>query len=372
MDRAFGILNSAGNHIWVNGLQDYRPIGAFSFLGRYRAIDFPISNMTNSGIDRIQVYIRRKPRSVVEHLGTGRHYNINSKRGGIEILYGENVSVAEYYNTDVASFKASMRQIIKAPQDYVVIAPTYMVYKMDYEKFLNAHIESGADVTIAYKSVDDASGHYVNCDTLKLNKQKGVESFGKNQGNFKTRQISMETYVMSKKLFIELIDEALKTSSLFWFRDILNQKCEELDIRGYQYRGYLAAITDLTAYYEANMELIDPTVSKDLFNDEDWQIYTRTNDSPPTKYTGTSQIKRSVISNGCTIEGTVENSVVGRGCVVKKGAVVRNAVILPGAIIGEDVEIDNVVVDKEAVVAKVKNVKGVCGSPAYVRKGDRI
>ena len=89
MNNAFGIVNSSGNHIWVEGLQTYRTIGAFSFLGRYRVIDFPISNMSNSGIDQIQVYLRKKPRSLVEHLGTGRHYNINSKRGKLQILFSE-------------------------------------------------------------------------------------------------------------------------------------------------------------------------------------------------------------------------------------------------------------------------------------------
>ena len=92
MAKAFGIVNSSGNHIWVEGMQDYRPIGAFSFLGRYRVVDFPLSNMSNSGIDRIQVYIRRKPRSMTEHIGTGRHYNINSKRGKVQILFSENQS----------------------------------------------------------------------------------------------------------------------------------------------------------------------------------------------------------------------------------------------------------------------------------------
>ena len=104
MPKAFGIVNFAGNHIRVEGLQPYRPVGAFSFLGRYRVIDFPISNMSNSGIDNIQVYIRRKPRSLIEHLGTGRHYNINSKRGKLHILFSENGMENDIYNNDIAAY----------------------------------------------------------------------------------------------------------------------------------------------------------------------------------------------------------------------------------------------------------------------------
>ena len=102
MARAFGIVTSSGTHIKVEGLQQYRPIGAFSFLGRYRVIDFPISNMSNSGIDRIQVYVKRKPRSLVEHLGTGRHYNINSKRGKLQLMFSQNSSENDVYNTDIS------------------------------------------------------------------------------------------------------------------------------------------------------------------------------------------------------------------------------------------------------------------------------
>ena len=126
MARAFGIVTSSGTHIKVEGMQDYRPIGAFSFLGRYRAIDFPISNMSNSGIDRIQVYVRRKPRSLAEHLGTGRHYNINSKRGKLQLLFSENNAENNIYNTDIAAFSENLEFIERMREPYVIIAPSYM------------------------------------------------------------------------------------------------------------------------------------------------------------------------------------------------------------------------------------------------------
>ena len=371
MCNALGIVTFPGANVQVNGLEEYRPVGAFSFLGRYRMLDFPISNMTNSGIEQIQVYLKEKPRSVIEHLGTGRHYNINSKRGGLRILYGENKPESSFDNHDIASFKANLSYIEGANFQYVILAPSYMVYSMDYDKLLNEHIESGADVTVVYKSVDNAKTNFINCDTLNLNKQRGVLSIDKNRGNYKARNISMETYVLSKELFIDLIQKAVKTSSLYWFRDILNDECSELDVRGYSFRGYLAAITDLTAYYEANMELINIDTANQIFM-EDWPIYTRTNDSAPTHYTDTSSVMHAVISNGCRIEGTVENSVIGRGCTIKAGAIVKNSVVLPGCYIGEDVILDNVVVDKKARITRMKEVVGICGSPAYVRRGDKI
>mgnify|MGYP001623162438 FL=1 len=181
MSQAFGIVNFAGNHIKVDGLQEYRPVGAFSFLGRYRVIDFPISNMSNSGIDTIQVYTRRKPRSLTEHLGTGRHYNINSKRGKLHILYTESTMVSDIYNTDIAAYIENMDVIERVSQEYVVIAPSYMVYTADYSELLQTHIDSGADITLMYHSVDTAKDEFLSCYTLDINKRKGVDSIQPNR-----------------------------------------------------------------------------------------------------------------------------------------------------------------------------------------------
>ena len=176
---AFGIVNSASRNIYVEGMQDYRPIGAFSFLGRYRVIDFPISNMSNSGIDRIQVYVNQKPRSLVEHVGTGRHYNINSKSGRLHLLFSEARAVNDLYNTDIASYLENMEYIRRLRNPYVVIAPNYMVYTIDYSSLIQTHVESGADITLLYHAVDNAKDSYLSCNILNLNKQKGVLSMNR-------------------------------------------------------------------------------------------------------------------------------------------------------------------------------------------------
>ena len=134
MYKAFGIVSSSGRNIYVDGMQDYRPIGAFSFLGRYRVIDFPISNMSNSGIDHIQVYIRRKPQSLTAHLGTGRHYNINSKSGNLQLLFSEHSGVNDIYNTDISCYLDNMESLSRMNHPYVVIAPSYMVYSIDFDQ----------------------------------------------------------------------------------------------------------------------------------------------------------------------------------------------------------------------------------------------
>ena len=369
--KVLGIINFSENHIRVEGLQDYRPIAAFSFLGRYRAIDFPVSNMSNSGIERIQVYINNKPRSLTEHLGTGRHYNINSKRGRIHLLFSENGVENTLYDTDISAYVENMECIEESHATHVVIAPSHMIYTQDFNEFLNTHEESGADISLLYHTVDNAKDAYLNCDFLNLNKQKGVESIAKNRGTAKNRNIFMDTYVMKKDLFIDLVKKAKKLSSMYTLPQIVNAYCGELDIRGVSHRGYFAAITDLKSYYNANLSLIDYKDAQTLFK-EDWPIYTRTNDSCPTQYFNGSDIKKSVVSNGCVIGGTVENSVIGRGCIIKEGAVVKNCVILPDVVIEKNIHLENQVIDKHARILHVEELVGTPEHPGYIRRNDIV
>lgn len=370
MSKALGIINFAGNHINVSGLQDYRPVGAISFLGRYRVIDFPISNFSNSGIENIHVYVRRKPRSLAEHLGTGRHYNINSKRGRLHLLFAED-GMDSLYSNEISAYIDNMEVIESSSSEYVIIAPSYMVFKQDFNALLEQHISSGADITLLYHSTEEAKEKYLTCYTLDLNRQKGVEGISMNRGNAKSRYIFMDTYVMKKDLFINMIKRAHKTSAMYTLIDCVSLACQELDIRGVAHRGYFASITDFKSYYDANQELLDLKTTTALL-DDNWPIYTRTNDSCPTQYFEGSNVKASIISNGCLIEGTVENSVIGRGCSIKKGAVVKNCVILPDVVIGEDTVVENVVVDKHAKIIHVKEVTGTPENPGYIRRGDTL
>ena len=371
MYKAFGIVNSSSKNIRVEGLEDYRPIGAFSFLGRYRVVDFPISNLSNSGIDRIQVYVQEKPRTLVAHIGTGRHYNINSKSGKLQILFSDTAKRNDIYNTDISAYYENLECIEAMHHEYVVITPDYMVYSADFSTLIEQHIDSGADITLLYHSVDNAKEAYLNCNILNLNKQKGVLSIEPNHGNAKSRNIFMDTYIMKKDLLVDLIKKARATSSAFTLTDIINELHNDLDVRGISHRGFFASITDFQSYYDANMDLINIKTAQTLF-DPEWPIYTRTNDSCPTHYYDTAEIRNSVVSNGCQVEGTIENSILGRGCIIHKGAVIKNSVILAGAEIGEGVHVENQVVDKLTKILHVKEVVSDPAFPGYIKRGDVI
>ncbi|MCR5101716.1 MAG: glucose-1-phosphate adenylyltransferase subunit GlgD [Butyrivibrio sp.] len=366
---AFGIIAPAGGQIQVKGLQDYRPISSFSFLGRYRIIDFPLSSLSNSNIERIQVYASQNPRSLAEHLGSGRIYNINSKRGKLQLLFNQDSTVNNIYNTDILAYTENLSIIERMHQPYVIITPGYMIFKQDYGKLLEDHIQSGADITLLYHRVSNAKESFRNCATVNLNRQKGVVSIEPNAGNASDKNIFMDTYIMKRELFVELIRLANKVSSVFRLVDVINMENKELDIRGHSHKGFFAAVTDFKSYFDANMQLLDFKLASELITDE-WPIYTRTTDACPVKYTGCSSVKNSMVANGCVIEGTVENSIIGRGVVIKKGAFIKDCVIMGHTVIDKDVHLENQVVDKWAKIKNVKEIISTPDQPGYVKRED--
>ncbi|MEE8885897.1 MAG: glucose-1-phosphate adenylyltransferase subunit GlgD [Eubacteriales bacterium] len=370
---ALGIITSSANRLRVEGLQDYRPMGAFSFAGRYRVIDFPISNMSNSEIDRIQVYVRENPRSLAEHLSNEHAFNINSKKGKLQVLFSNSNVTNDIYNTDVAAFAENLDIIARSPQTYVVLAPSYMIYTQDYNELLKQHIESGADITCLYQHVNNAKDHFLNCNTLTLNKQKGVLAVDKNRGTAQSRNISLNTYVMKKDLFVDLIQKSQKYSSVYTMAQTIDEaaKNDDYDVRGVLHKGYLATCSDFKSYYEANMDMLNLDVARNVFNPS-WPIYTVTTDSAPTNYFETGSASNSLISNGCTIRGHVENSIIGRGVTIEEGAVVKNSVVLAYSKIGKGVEVDYQVVDKWAQVIHLEKVIGTPEKPGYIRRSDII
>lgn len=373
MANAFGIVTSTPRRVNVYGLQQYRPAGAFSFVGRYRIVDFPISNFTNSGIENIQVYLSGNPRSLVDHLGTGRQYNINSKSGRLQLLFCTHNNHNELYNTDISNYIANMDTLRELHQEYVIVTPCYMVFKENFADLLKQHVESGADVTMLYHKVNNAKDHFLFCRVLDVDKDQKATNLQVNGATRQNQNIFMDTYVMKKELFMKLAEAAAAYSSTFSMSQYLALECQkgELDIRGVQHKGYFNAIGDLQAYFDANQDMLDLKKASDLFS-EDWTIYTRTSDSCPTKIIEGASVSRSMISNGCLIEGTVENSVIGRGVKIGKGAVVRNSIILAYSEIGKDVTVENEVVDKWAKIVRTKELKSSAAEPGYVKKRDLL
>ena len=370
MAKALAIINIEPSYVKVEGIEDHRPISASSIFGRYRVIDFVLSNLTNSGIYNIDVQVKNRPRSTIQHVHR-TNYNINTKMGSIRILYGEKPVINDIYNTDIASMMANIEFFEESNAPYVVLAPSHFIYVEDFRNLIDHHIKSRNDVTVMYQSVSDADQEFLMCDTLELNKSKRVTGMKKNLGTHKHEKISLETYVMSKQTFIDLVYAAKAISSLYSFSDIIASSLKTLKVGSYRHTGYAACISTLKAYYKTSMEIKNEKQLHKMF-DEDWPIYTATNDSCPTLYANGSKISNSIVGNGCVIEGTVSNCVIGRNVIIKKGAVIKDSVIMPDTLINKNVKMEKCVVDRLAIVTHVKELKGSDDEPLYISRGDRI
>lgn len=370
MAKALGILNFESDKNRVEGLSDFRTISAVSILGRYSVMDFMMSNFTNSGIDNICVFVKEKPRTLIEHINE-TDYNINTKKGNIRILHGERTITNPIYNTDVANFLDNIEFIRDNDLPYVIVAPSHFIFTEDLNEKLEEHIKSKNEISVLYKKTTNADRHYIGCDYLELDAKDRVVSLEENKGDKKTRLIDLETYIMDKEFFISLVEKAYSVSSIYWLRDIIREELKNVKVGGLKVTGYTACMNSLQSYFDASMELKTYKSAKQIFKPE-WPIYTNTNDSCPTLYAEGGCAVDSIVGNGCYIEGKVEGSVIGRGVSIHKGAFVKNSIILPGAIINKNAHVENAVVDRFAVVTHIKALVGDEKNPLYVKRGDRV
>ena len=369
-NKILGILNFEPNYVHVEGIENYRPASATSVLGRYRVIDFAMSNFANSGIQKINIYIKSRPKTLIEHINR-TNYNINSKRGNIRLIPSERNGGNEIYNTDLHTMMDNIEFLESSSAAYVVIAPCHFIYTQDFNKLVEEHIKSKNDITMLYQIVNNADKNFVMCDTLEINDKGRVTSIGRNLGNKKRQYISLETYVMSKKLFVDLIYAGLSISSVYSLRDTIVDSFKNYKVGAYVHSASAYCISSLMAYYNSTMHIRKENEVKALITDE-WPIHTMTSDSCPTLYTETAEVKGSIVGNGCQIEGTVINSVIGRNVVIKEGAVIKDSIILPNALINKNVHLDKCVVDRYAIVTHAKDLHGEDNNPLYVARRDRI
>ncbi len=370
---ALGIVPINDSVVNVKGLQKFRPVASFNFIGRYRLVDFPLSNMSNSGIDNIKLFVNGNIRPIIDHMSEGaRQYNINSKHGSLEILPYINED-GKGYVTDIDSYYEVMDLLEANKNEYVVIAPVNIVYIADYSEYLAKHVESGADISVLYQSSDDTKEQFLGCDTVSLNRQKGVKAIEPNLGTGKTKNVSLQTYFMKRSLFMELIEAAHKESAMYWLKDIINEYIEEkdLDVRGINYKGNVYYVYDLNSYYSCNMRVLNEGNIKSL-NNADWPIYTRSNDSAPTIYLKGGSASKSLVSNSCEIGGSVYRSVIGRNVKIGKGAVIENSIVSTGVTIAPNAVLKNVIVDKHAKILKKKEIIGQDDAPLYIPRKENI
>lgn len=359
-----GIINLDENEDRIRELTRTRPLASVSFAGRYKVIDFILSNMTNAGIENIGIFTKNRSRSLVDHLSNGRPWDLHRKRDGLRVFnFGDEDPVYD----DVHNFADNLQYFKYSKQEYVILAPSYMICNIDFKDVMNFHENSGNDITVVYKKISNANKTFLECDVLNINGEGRIVSVGENIGSAKEANICMEMFVMKKDLFIEIVYECIKTGRSRKVKQCVYRDLNKFNVGAFEFTGYLSCINSLEAYYKANMDLLNVKVNSELFL-ENGPIFTKSKDESATKYTKDSQVVNSVVANGCYIEGRVENCVISRRVHINKDALVKDCIILDNCIIGPNSKLINVITDKGSYMPRGEELRGARNFPLVIEK----
>ena len=326
---------------------------AVPFGGKYRIIDFPLSNCVNSGIDAVGVLTQYQPLVLNEYIGSGQPWDLDGNNSGVSVLSPyQQVKGADWYSGTANAIYQNINYIDRYNPDYVVILSGDHIYKMDYSKMIAAHKENNADCTIAVIDVPLAEASRFGI--MNTNPDGSIYEFEEKPAHPKSTNASMGIYVFSydklRKYLIE--DEETEGSSHDFGKDILPKMLDDgLRMFAYEFQGYWKDVGTIDSLWESNMDLLDPNVPLDL-TDESWKIYSRNPVVPPQYIAEGASVQNSLIADGCSISGSVDFSVLFSNVVVKPGAVVQDSIIMPGSVIEEGAVVQYAIVSENTVIGK--------------------
>lgn len=372
---AIGIIFPNSYDNLVPELAGDRLMASIPFAGRYRIIDFLLSSLANCGISNIAIVVRENYHSLMDHLGSGRAWDLLRKNGGLSIFPPYAEKNMKVYSGRVEALESILPYLRSKKEKYVIMMDANIAVDFDFNAMLAEHIESGADVTVAYTEQEipaeliRAGSHGDMYYTLKLDEGR-VRRIFMNSEMCGKQNLSMNIYIMDREALIDKIHAAFVRGYSYFERDILAPRLEKYNIRGYKYDGYYARICGLKSYFDENMKLLDDENLDALFTGG--QIYTKIRDDNPTRYINGCKTKNNLVADGCVIEGDVENCVLFRGVKIAKGAKIRNSVLMQDTVVNAGARLDYVVTDKNVTIEVGQELKGTDTQPFYVAKGHTV
>ena len=369
---ALGIIFPNSYDSLVPELVSERLMASIPFAGRYRMVDFILSSMVNCGIDNISIIVRKNYNSLMDHLGSGREWDLVRKNGGLNIVPPFAEKTVKVFNGRVEALASILDFLMDQKEKYVVMSDANIAVNFDFKSMIDAHIASGADVTVAYKAeelprsvIDSKNIHQDLYYTLDI-KDGRVTELNINEKADGIQNYSMNIYIIERTLLIEQIRNAYVHGYVYYERDILTPQIQTLNVQAFEFKGYTARICDMKAYFVENMKLLKDENLDALFSPN--PIYTKIRDDNPTRYIEGAKAKNIMAADGCVIEGEVENSILFRGVKIAKGAVVKNCVLMQDTVIGEGAHVEYLITDKNVTISAGKDVKGSDTYPFYVFK----
>ncbi len=372
---ALGIIFPNSYDSLVPELVGLRLMASIPFAGRYRIIDFILSSMVNCGIDNVSMIVRQNYHSLIDHLGAGREWDLVRKKGGLNIIPPYSEKNIKVYNGRVEALASILSFLKRQKEKYVVMSDANIAVNFDFNALLSAHIESGADVTIAYTEDRIPQGLLQSNDirdmyyTFTIDNGR-IRKIYMNSQEPGIQNLSMNIYVLNREQLIDQINRAYVRGYTHFERDVLAPQLEKFNIRAFKYEGYCARISDMKSYFNENMKLLKDENLEALFGGN--QIYTKIRDDNPTRYINGSRAKNVLVADGCVIEGDVENSILFRGVKVAKGAKVRNSILMQDTVVSENADVEYVITDKNVWIGDGKELKGNDSFPVYVAKNRSV
>ncbi len=375
---ASGIIFSNIHDNNIPELTRLRTVASVPFACRYRFIDFTLSNMVNSNIFNINVITHYNYQSLMDHIGSGKDWDLARRSGGIKILppyitaYANNIN--SLYQTRLEALKSVNYSIRRITDEYVVMSDCDVICNIDLNDIIAYHQKTEADMTIAVKTVD-LTPETAKINTIFKSDEEGrVTDVLTYPTDFSgTADISLNIIVMNTSYLQSIVMDAIAHNYVSLTRDIIARNMAHRNYRIYKYDGYFATISSFVDYYKHSMELLTNQGAREsLFNVKNRPVYTKVRNSIPAYYSSTSSIKNSMVADGCYIEGTVENSIIFRGAKVGKNATVKNSIIMQDTVIGDGVFLNCVITDKNAVIRDGRMLCGADTQPFYVPKGQML
>lgn len=372
---ALGIIFPNSYDQIISDLVNVRLMASIPFASRYRLVDFMLSSMTNSDINNISLLVKKNYLSLMDHLGSGREWDLVRKNGGLHLFPPNAERTSTVYTGRIAALAGILEFLRTQKEKYVVMADSNNVVNFDFKALINAHIETGADVTVVYKEQEIPDGY------LGMREDEGfyysyvvengrVQKIYVNPKDTGVQNLSMNIFVVERELLIDLINTAFVRGQKYWERDILLNQLDKLNVQGYKYEGYLARITSIRSYFEENMKLLDDYNLDALFGGN--PIHTKIRDDNPTRYIAGAKVENTMAADGCVIEGEVENSILFRGVKVAKGAKVKNCILMQDTVVEAGANVEYLITDKNVTITAGKEMKGTDTYPMYIAKSKTV
>lgn len=372
MKRVLGIVFSNMHDHLISELTAIRSMGSVPVGGRYRLIDFVLSGFTNSGIENVGVITKSNYQSLMDHLGNGREWDLSRRRGGLCILppFGR-AETGGMYRGRVEALAGVMGFIRNSPSDYVLTADCDIIANIDYSAFMKNHIDSGADISVMYKKMKLTGDNSKDMSTFLLDGDDVVRDMLINPEIKGEQNVYINVMMIGKDLLDRVVNDCFSRNLYMFDKDVLQAGIHRYRIHAFEFKGYAARIDSMKSYYAANMAILETGVREALFP-RDRPIYTKIRDEAPVRYGLRSNVKNSLIADGCMIEGDVENSLLFRGVKVAKGAKIRNSIIMQGTLVGANSNLDYVITDKDVTIKDNRMIMGFETYPVYISKGSSV